>query len=98
MRALAAFIFATSLMCGPVNAAGEQFTASSVLPGCEEYITQSKGDYSRVNVASAMRVGRCVGIIETLMMLSATGSTAGPTNICFPDRATTDQLIKVAVR
>ena len=96
MRA-ATIVAAVLFSAASASAMGVQFTANHILPGCKVEVAMS--DHSlKPEVEYALAAGVCIGTIETIMMLYATASNAGPTAICIPDNATTQQLIKVAIR
>ena len=79
------------------QAAGEQFMARTIFPGCKADVALSER-LLKPNIDSALSAGVCVGAIETLLMLYATASLAGPTTICVPNNVSTGQLVRVVIR
>lgn len=94
---VAGILVALLLSGSSAEAAGEQFMARTILPGCKAFVALREGSL-KPTINSALDAGVCVGTVETLEMLYATASLGGPTTICMPSNASTGQLIRVAIR
>jgi hypothetical protein len=90
MRAVLLGFLAAALL--PGNADAQQRGANFVVPACQDYLTNTNRD----TVADGFfKQGVCVGTVVTLVALS--NLLPPPLNSCVPDKATPEQMIRVAL-
>ena len=63
-------------------------SASYYLPGCKAY--NEKGEPP---VPVALRMTKCQGVIETLMILGGSKKLSADSQLCFPDGITANQVV-----
>jgi Rap1a immunity proteins len=69
------------IMMGCLSANGETLSAKSVLPGCQDYLDRE----------ATVSGGRCMGLVEGLLMLGYTQM------FCAPKFSSPDQFIRLIV-
>ena len=62
-------------------------SASYYLPGCKAY-----NEPGEPPVPVALRMTKCTGVIETLMILGGSKKLASDSQLCFPDGITAKQV------
>jgi hypothetical protein len=88
-------ILAASIMCLWSSFAFAQNVASAgyYLPGCKAYNEQGEPP-----VPVALRMSKCVGVIESLMILGGSKKLSQDQQLCFPDGITANKVAATVVQ